>query len=905
MRIKGISIQFFNLFLLIILSIQLSGQVVTDSTSIDSLTAITILPDSSLIKIKQVNISLPDSIVKADSIKTDDSGFLEYKVEYNATDSMLFDLSKNQVHLYGESYVKYGDITLTSDNIVYDFDTYSVEARGGVDSLDKPKDMPIFKQGREEFKATEISYNFKSEKGFIKEVYSKMDEAFVYAKQSKKQPNNHVHIKGGFFTTCDKPNPHYSFRTTKMIVIPDDKVITGPGYLSVGKVPLPVALPFAIFPNRTDQASGIIIPKYGDSRQQGFFFRDGGYYWAINDYIHTEFLGTIFTNSSWGIKNKTAYVKRYKFRGNFVLSYQDFVFGDRDIEGNSSESKSFTANWSHRQDNKASKNSSFNANVNFVAGSGYRNDIAANQEDYINRSFNSNIAYALKIPNTPFSLTANAKMSQKVTIDGEGDSQTNRTTNDLTLPQITFNMQRITIPMAWIRKNKVGSPKWYEKIGITYTMNAQNRIKYTPSQLDTIKLTRNNYRQFIDIKNGIDQRANLSTSFSIKTLTFTPFVNGRLVTYSSQIEKFLDPENLETVTDTLYGLTSVGGINSGMALTTKLYGMYSFKRNGRIQAMRHQVTLTVNGSYTPALSNTRVYGYFGDEGTFSFYDRYQGAIYSAPSSQAQNTYNFTLINDLEAKVKNKSDSTTTKQTYRKVKFIDNLRASTSYDALRDSIKWRDVNINGRFTKLFNVLTINYNAILDPYAYNTSGQKIKSSYFKQTGKPIRLRSAGFVAQFRIKSKKKAKKIKPKNQSEQQILDMIEEKEKEDPGSFFNFNVPWTVSINYNLRLTNTPLVLENGKLFNETNFTSNTVSVVGSFTLFKMFSFSVGSGYDIKNKDVLPSRLNLTVDLHCWELALNYRTGRQQSYSISFYVKSSLLRDLKIEKKDTFQGGSFF
>lgn len=896
-------------------SLPLLSQITSDTLYSDTLQHLDPKPDLEVVDSLASNLLLTDTLTNdsldlnsitdnQDSLATSDD-FLDNEVLYNAIDSMLFDLSTNEVHLYGEAYVKYGDITLTAENIVYDFDSYLVYAEGGVDSVGNPKNLPIFKQGKEEFEATQINYNFETEKGYIKEVYSQADQAYVFAKVSKKQPNNNVHIKGGSFSTCENPNPHYSFRSPKMIVIPNDKVITGPGYVAVGNVPLPIGLPFIMFPTKTDKASGIVIPKYGDSDKQGFFLRDGGFYLALNDYFHTEFLGTIYTNGSWGVKNNSAYKKRYKFGGNFTIDYQNFIFGDRSIEGNFTESKSFTVRWTHRQDAKASKNSTFNTSVNFVSGSGYRNDIGSSSSDYVNRNFNSNIAYSLRIPNTPFSLTANGKLTQRVDItdiDPDNDIQTTSTTNEITLPQVTFNMKRTDIPMAWIKKNKSSKKRWYEKVGFTYTMNLENRIKYSPQQLDTINLNSDNFKTYIDLRNGIKHRINMSTSFKIKTLSISPFINTNGSMYSQQIEKFIDPETQESFTDTISGFSSVWGVNTGVNLTTKLYGMYAFKGDGFIKAMRHQITFSAGVTFDPG-NPTNLFGYVDEGGTFDNYSPYEGAIFSPPSSTPSNIYNFRIINDLESKVKSKKDSTTT---YNKVKFIDNLSTGVRYDAFRDSIKWSDVTLSGRFTKIANVVTINYNAAFDPYAYNSDNRKIASSYFEQTGNLIRLKSAGVVAAFKIKSKNQGKKAKPKNAAEQQIEKLEEEKiENDETGFFENLSVPWTLDINYNMNMTKPVIINELGQFTDTTRFIQ-TLSLGANFTLFKIFRFGVKTGYDFLNKEVQPSRLSLYVDLHCWEFSVSLRpNGRQKSYSVSFNIKSSLLKDLKIKKEDTYGGGGGF
>jgi hypothetical protein len=835
--------------------------------------------------------------------------FMEFDVEYNAVDSMLFDLTTNEVKLYGNAYVKYGNITLTADRIVYDFDSYLVHAEGGIDSAGNPINEPVFQQGTESFEATDISYNFNSEKGFIKEVYSEASGAYVFAKKSKKQPNNHVHVKGGFFTTCDKEKPHYSFRTGKMIVIPDDKVVTGPGYLSVGKVPLPLGLPFIMLPNKNEQASGIIIPSYGDSQQQGFYLRDGGFYWAASDVFHTDLRGTIFTNGSWSLESRAFYNLRYKFKGGFSFRYNNMIFGREEIEdGNYSREKSYTINWTHQQDPKASKYSSFNARVNFVNGNQYRDDISTSTTNYVSQTFNSSLNYSYSIPNSPFTLAANARIDQNLNI---GENEQRSVINEITLPQLTLNMNRIELPLSWLRKNSAGGKKWYERIGLTYNLNAENRVRFSPTVIDTVIITESNFREYYDFRNGIRQRASLNTNFSTKFFTLTPFVNVDNNIYTRFITKSLDPVTLETALDTINDLSAAWGVNTGVQLTTKLYGMYAFKGEGLVKAMRHQITFSANMSYNPGISPI-VYGYTGEGGRFQSYSPYELEIFSPPNSRPSNTYSFRIINDLEAKVRKRTDST---QTYEKVKFIDNLSASASYDAFKDSIRWSNVAIAGRFTRLFNSLDVNYNLALDPYAYNLEGDKIADSFFNQTGKLIRIDRANIVASLRLKSSEKKTKAKPRSKAEKAVDDIQNEIESKidnnsNETSFLDdFKIPWDLNLNYNLTVSR-PIVwdLEGDKpvLLDTTNFIQ-TLSLRSSFTLFKIFRFTINSGFDFLNDQVLPTTvLGLYVDLHCWELSFSFRPlGRLQSYNVSFNIKSPLLKDLKIKRQDYFGSGRGF
>jgi len=328
--------------------------------------------------------------------------------------------------------------------------------------------------------------------------------------------------------------------------------------------------------------------------------------------------------------------------------------------------------------------------------------------------------------------------------------------------------------------------------------------------------------------------------------------------------------------------------------------MYAFKGDKWLKAMRHQITATVGVNYSPGTSTSK-YGYYGDDGDFVKYNPYDGSIYAAPNSNPSNVYNFRLINDLEAKVKSKKDTT---DEYRKTKFIDNLALTTTYDAIADSLRWGDIRLNGRFTKLFEVVNINYNATFDPYAYSISNGnpvKINEAWASQNTGLARVKNAGLAANFSIRSKKKEKKVKPKNADEQVIQDEYEK----DPSKFQDLKIPWDLTVNYNIDLNSSPKSSDTDELFFE-NRVNNNLGIRGSFTIFKIFRISVNTGYDFTTMEWIPSTIGLYVDLHCWEFTATVRpNGYRQSYSISLNVKSPLLKDLKIKQENTFGGGTGF
>lgn len=832
--------------------------VLKDSLALDTLT-----PGADSLKLLQDTLVQPPA-------NTSESA-LQAPVNYDARDSVVYDVARSRVLLYGEGVVTYEDIKLEADYIEYGFETSEVYAKGRLDSLGNPLGYPVFTESGSSFDADTIRYNFITKKGLVNRVFTNEGESFVRSSVSKYHANGQIHNYKGIYTTCNRPKPHYGFHFKRLIMIPDDKIVSGGAILKFGKVPTPLALPFGFFPLEDKEKAGVLIPTWGDAQDLGFFLLNGGYYIPINDHLDTKFLGDIYTSGSWALRNFTNYKKRYRFNGNFNFDYNRQRRGDPEF-GNFSRNTQFFVRWQHQQDPKARPDSRFSADVNVGSTNNFTNHLNSTQQDFLTNTFQSNIRYSKSFSGRPYSLSINARHSQ--------NSRTQQ--YNFTLPQLTFNLARVMLPLSFLRGKKAGRQKWFEKIGLTYQGNFENRLTVAESDLALNNL--DNLRS--QFRNGIRHNVGLSTSLKVWHFAFNPRFSYTDRWYFQSIERSLDPNTLEPVTDTLAGFWSANDWNLSGNLTTKLYGMYQFKGD-RVRAIRHVLTPTVGVSFRPDFS-TLEYGFFGEQGTLASYSPYQNGIYGQPPRGRSGRINLGLINNIE--MKGVAPNDTTGGELRKMKLIDNLAINTSYDMFRDSLRWSNVNVSGR-TTLFKKLNIVLSSSFSPYSYNASGQTINRSMYTDRGKILRFTNGNLAVGGTFRSKQKSEDRGPTERGSQEELEFIEQ----NPGFFVDWNTPWSFGFNYTLS-ANRSLFQRDEELV-DSLILNQSLMFNGDITLFKKWKLGVNTGYDFVNNELTTTTITLYWDLHCWELQGSIVPfGIRRSYQVHINVKASILQDLKLQRR---------
>lgn len=816
----------------------------TDTLKIDSLNTDSVI------------INPLDSVISKDALKS--------KVEYKARDSIRFDLKTQQIFLFGESEVHYEDLELKAEEIESDLDSNMVTARGKLDSTDKFYGEPFFKQGEKEFFAHEIKYNFNSKKGLISDVKTQEGEGYIHGNKIYKNPDNILYIKNGKYTTCNLAEPHYHFGATKLKIIPNDKIITGPADLFIENSPTPLAIPFGFFPNTPKQKSGIIIPLPGESQQLGFFMLNGGYYLYVNDHLDAEFTADFYSKGSWGTKFNSNYNNRYKFNGRVETNYSVFTNSEREFP-DYTEKRDFFFRWQHNQDPKARPTSVFAANVNLGTSTNFTNNFNTSVTDYLSTNFSSNISYTKRWDNKPFTLNVNASHNQ--------NTLSRQVT--LRLPELAFNMSRI-YPLA--RKKQVGAQKFYEKIGLSYSMNFRNEIVAQDSLFNINKTNLLTDK----MKNGIKHTIPISTSFKVmKYFTLNPAVNYSEIWYLKIIAKNWDTSQVGNVrTDTVTKFERGSTYSTSANLTTKLYGMYNFK-GGNIKAIRHVITPSVGLSYTPE-NNSGIRSYTDTLNNKYKYSIFQEGVYGTSHTAKAGLLNFNLLQSFDMKYKTKND---TVNPIKKVTLLDNLSLATSYNMLADSFNWSNITIGAR-TYLFNKININFNGSIDPYALDTSGARINKSHYSQNGGLGRLTSASMNLGFMLKSKVAKKTEKTTKFATEQELAYV----NSHLDDYIDFDVPWTLNFAYN--------VYYSKPVFESSKSVVQTIGVTGDLSITPKWKVGFASGYDFQQHDLSYTSLSIYRDLHCWEMDLQWiPLGPRQSYTFTIKVKSAMLQDLKLIRRN--------
>ncbi|MBK9292320.1 MAG: LPS-assembly protein LptD [Bacteroidetes bacterium] len=826
-----------------------------------------------------------DTLVVAAPVKQK----LETKVERTATDSIVQDLKNRMVHLYGNAVVVYGDIKLEAAYIRFNFETNQVFARGMQDSTGKLIGRPRFTDKDQTFESNELNYNFDSKKGIIRNVVTEDGQGYLLGQQVKKMADNTINIRSGAYTTCsDHDHPHFEFRFNKSRVIPGNKIVTGPAWLVIEGMPLPLALPFGMFPNRTTRKSGVRIPTYGESNNRGFYFENGGFYWAINDRMDLDLVGDIYTRGSWAIKPVFRYVKRYKYNGNLNLNYAINILG---VEGNPDyrRSRDFRIRWSHRQDPKARPVGRFSADVN-VSSSNFNAFNPSTSTDYLSNEFKSSVAYQTNFNNKVF-LTANASHRQN----------TKTKMVEVSLPELTINTNTL-YPLK--RKNAIGTPRWYEALTVGYTLSARNTL----SLPDSLFFKPDALRQ---MRNGIQQ--SVPVSLPIKVLKYFSLSNSLSITnrnYFNHLERYWVDDTLfrnnDTIigyvkTDTVYRFNNVFDFNVSSNLSTKVFGMVSFKK-GPVRAVRHVFTPRIGASFTPAFSDPR-WGYYGryidEKGVEQIYSKYEGALFGSPPRDKSGRINFGFSNNLEMKVRSRKDTITG---VRKVVLIEDLSVSGGYDLARDSLNMSLISVNGR-TRLLKNLSVQYSSSWDPYAIDSSGKNINKWEWDVNRRLLRKTNATWSlgAQWNLNQKDFERKTnQPPPQRPQSMATEAELTEIDrNPDMFIDWSIPWTLSVNYTLRYNNTPHYA--GQVRMGQNKVVQTLGFSGDISITPRWKIQAQSGWDFEAKGLSYTSVNIYRDLHCWEIRFNWiPLGFRKSWNFTINAKSSVLQDLKLTRKKDFR-----
>lgn len=830
---------------------------------------------------KKIDTSLFDSIKPKETLKD--------IIIHDAKDYTIQNAKDKTLTLYNEAVLIYGEIDLKAGIIIVDYNKETLFAKGIIDSTGYTQ-RPLFKQGNEETEQDSLIYNFKSKRALIYGLKTKQGEMFTYGEKTKRVNDSTIYVRKIRFTTSDKEdNPDYYITTNKAKLVPGKKIIVGTSNLVIADIPTPLFLPFAYFPLGEKSISGFLIPAFDTgSSNRGIGFQNGGYYFAINDYVDLAVRGDAYSNGSWGLRGLSNYNVRYKYSGGFNLSFENIVQG---IRGFSTYNKSsnFNVRWNHSQDTKASPNSRFAASVNLGSSKYFRESLNEfNSSQFLTNTFNSSVSYSKRFVGTPFNLSVSATHSQN----------TNNQSINMTLPSLNLTMSKI-FPFegkGGVKKNPI------QKMGFDYTMQGEYRINTTEDEFLSSKM-------FKTAKSGMKHRTGTSTNIkAFRYFTLSPSVSYQETWNFNYLKKTYSENDNEVITDTISGFKSFREYNTGISLSTNIYGSFQFNK-GRLKAIRHTIRPSISYNYTPDFAKKYQEKVQQSEDPFDLltytpFDNNVG-IYGAPNSGLSNSIGISLNNVVEAKVANKDPDSDEED--KKITILNNLNFSTAYNIAADSLKWSNVNISAG-TRLFNdKMALNLNASLDPYQVNDLGISID----KFNRNLFRIERANLTANYSLSSADFSKdnkddqnsksgngaqdtpdvlggNINPTNRFAQTGANRNNDKKKDVETKLYNADIPWNLNLAYSATYAN------NGREPGDVQ--THSVMFSGNLELSPKFKVGYSSGYDLKDGAFTFSRFNFSRDLDSWQYNFSWVPfGNISSYTFFIGVKSSILQDLKWDK----------
>ncbi|MCB0495743.1 MAG: LPS-assembly protein LptD [Cyclobacteriaceae bacterium] len=945
-RLTLLQLVVFSAFSLSFINFQANSQELTDSTNVkntvqsDSLIEIksdTIpgtVPDTTKLQpTDSVSISVSDSllimptdtsaIAQKDSVKKPPVGDIKTTVHYVAQDSITLNMRTHKVKIYGDGKIDYKPIALDAQEIDINWEENYMQAHGVADSTGKVIGKPVFKNGNEVYETNEIKYNFKTEKASITGLVTTQGDAYIHADKVFKDAQGDLYNRTTLYTTCNLAHPHYSIKATRVKVIPNKEMISGPFFMTVHDVPTPLGFAFGMFPDQQNRTSGVIFPDFGEETRRGFYLKNGGYYFAFNDYINLDLTGDIYTKGGWAVRAASQYYVRYKFRGSFSANFTRLK-QENEATLQDNISNDFRLTWSHTPETKGTGR--FSANVNYQTATYNVNNQLYSVEEQTQATASSSISYSKTFSGTPFSLGISGRFNQNL--------RTKQ--SDMQLPDITFNVQNI-----YPFKGKASSGnKWYEKINFRYSMTATNKISNKlsiPITNDEGQLTYQDSTFAINGEtigylisqgsNGVKHNIPVSASFkALKYFTISPSFSYNELWYSKKLNYSYNETTEKIETDTIKGFNAIRYYNFGASINTRVYGTVVFKREYGVQAIRHMMTPSVSYSYTPNFGDEK-YDYYqtvqsDSEGNTTQLSRYNGFVYGTGAGTSESSsISLSITNTLEMKYKSRKDTTGKAE---KIAILRNFGVGANYDFLREKNKLSNISVRATTDLLKNKelgsikttgLSLNFTGTINPYVYRidsivwdekTQAEKIYQTKYDQyawnngqgLGQLSKINvslNTGFQAQDR---KNGGSSRNGSSRSLSQGVDNIQtnsfKEEAElneyinDPNLYVDFNIPWSFRFSYNLGFSKEGFIKDK---------VTQSLTFNGDISLTEKWKVTFNSGYDFKSKKFNQTKISIIRDLHCWDMTLNWvPSGRFQSYNFTIKAKSSLLQDLKLSKK---------
>lgn len=842
---------------------------------------------------------------------------IDAPVDYECTDSLVYDAETRLVHLYGKAQVKYMDMTLNAAKITMNMDSSMVRAAGERDTAGILQDKPVYSQGSDNYHSELMAFNFKTKKGYITNVETTQGDGFMQSQHSKRAADGTLYLEHAKYTTCDAKHPHFYLALSRAKVRPGKESVFGPAYLVVADVPLPLAVPYGFFPFNKKYSSGFIMPSYGDETSRGFYLRDGGYYFAINDYMDFKALGEIYTKGSWGLSAETNYRKRYRYNGNFYISFLRTVDGEKNMP-DYAVTKSLKVQWTHSKDAKASPNTTFSARVNFASENYERSNLESmyNPLAYTQSTRASSVSFSHTFPSIGLNIAGSTNLTQSLR-----DSSVS-----MTLPDLSISLNRF---YPFRRKHQAGKERWYEKISMSYTGSLSNSINTKEDKLFKSNLVK-------DWRNGMQHRIPIDATFQVfKYINISPQFSLRDIMYTNRVMRSWDETTQKEVADTTYGFYNLYDWSLGVSANTTLYGFYKPWRKlfgDKIIAVRHVFKPSVSFSYAPDFTSSH-YGYqrtyvkTDDNGEVSTvtYSPYSSGIYSYPSGTKQGMITMSVSNNVEMKVK--SDRDTTGE--RKISIIDELYGALSYNMAAETRPWSNLNTRIRL-KLTKNYTFSMAAVFATYAYafDKNGRVVTSDRTEWSyGRFGRFQGMSQNLSYTFNNETLSKlfsrrsdrstasndetdtdtdtdaedaNIDPDLRNTKKGGKQKKQKAKVDEDGYLRFSLPWSFTVSYGISMAEDRSKQINVRRMRYPYSFTQTMNFSGYLRIAEGWNISFTSGYDFNYHELSMTTASVSRDLHCFEMSCSVVLRPYSSFNFTFRARANELADaLKWDKRSSY------
>lgn len=842
---------------------------------------------------------------------------IDAPVDYECTDSLVYDAETRLVHLYGKAQVKYMDMTLNAAKITMNMDSSMVRAAGERDTAGILQDKPVYSQGSDNYHSELMAFNFKTKKGYITNVETTQGDGFMQSQHSKRAADGTLYLEHAKYTTCDAKHPHFYIALSRAKVRPGKESVFGPAYLVVADVPLPLAVPYGFLPFNKKYSSGFIMPSYGDETSRGFYLRDGGYYFAINDYMDIKALGEIYTKGSWGLSAETNYRKRYRYNGNFYISFLRTVDGEKNMP-DYAVTKSLKVQWTHSKDAKASPNTTFSARVNFASENYERSNLESmyNPLAYTQSTRASSVSFSHTFPSIGLNIAGSTNLTQSL----------RNSSVSMTLPDLSISLNRF---YPFRRKHQAGKERWYEKISMSYTGSLSNSINTKEDKLFKSNLVK-------DWRNGMQHRIPIDATFQVfKYINISPQFSLRDIMYTNRVMRSWDETTQKEVADTTYGFYNLYDWSLGVSANTTLYGFYKPWRKlfgDKIIAVRHVFKPSVSFSYAPDFTSSH-YGYQrtyvktdanGEVSTVT-YSPYSGGIYSYPSGTKQGMITMSVSNNVEMKVK--SDRDTTGE--RKISIIDELYGALSYNMAAETRPWSNLNTRIRL-KLTKNYTFSMAAVFATYAYafDKNGRVVTSDRTEWSyGRFGRFQGMSQNLSYTFNNETLSKlfsrrsdrstasndetdtdtdtdaedaNIDPDLRNAKKGGKQKKQKAKVDEDGYLRFSLPWSFTVSYGISMAEDRSKQINVRRMRYPYSFTQTMNFSGYLRIAEGWNISFTSGYDFNYHELSMTTASVSRDLHCFEMSCSVVLRPYSSFNFTFRARANELADaLKWDKRSSY------